>query len=89
MTLLGAELIPVVGVPVLVALLPGRGGGDGLGLRRHRCLNRGLHRRLNVRLGVRHRARSDGDGVGFGGSLGCAAATRPAGRVVLLMVAAT
>ena len=85
----GAELIPVVGVPVLVALLPGRGGGDGLGLRRHRCLNRGLHRRLHVRLGVGDRAGSDGDSVGFSGSGGCAATARATRRIVLLMVAAT
>jgi hypothetical protein len=79
MTLL--ELRPVVVARVLIPLLVCRRGGDGLGRRRDRRLDR----RLNVCLGVGDGAGINGDGAGNTSvSGGSTAAT----RVVLFVVTA-
>ena len=79
MTLLRPERRPVVVARVLIPLLVSRRGGDGLGRRRDRCLDR----RLNVCLGV-------GDGAGINGhGAGSSSVSRggtAAARVALFVV---
>src|SRR3954468_3929680 len=76
MTLLGSGLRPVVVARVLIARLVCRSGSDGLGRRR----DRGLHRGLNVCLGI-------GDSAGIYSDRGSRGGTP--GRLMSLMVTTT
>ena len=81
--LLGSELVPVVVAPVLVARLERRSRSHRLRFGGHRCLNRGLHRRLDIRFCVGDGAGRDGLGLH-----GRGAPATTARRIVLVVVTA-